>query len=82
MSKKKSSTIENRVYLFDSLSASLLAGGVGDLLASADDKERERALRALADAAFVSCVVADTAELDAATVRDRIASQSEPDTDD
>ncbi|MBZ0119957.1 MAG: hypothetical protein K8H88_23410 [Sandaracinaceae bacterium] len=82
MSKKKSSTIENRVYLFDSLAASLLAGGVGDLLASADDKERERALRALADAAFVSCVVADTADLDAATVRDRIASPSEPETDD
>ncbi|MCC6874744.1 MAG: hypothetical protein IT378_10605 [Sandaracinaceae bacterium] len=82
MSKKKSSTIENRVYLFDSLAASLLAGGVGDLLASADDKERERALRALADAAFVSCVVADTADLDAATVRDRIASPSEPDTGD
>lgn len=65
-------TIENRVYLFDTLAGALLAGPTGDLLASSASGDRERALGALADAAWLSCVVSDTADLDADGVRARI----------
>jgi hypothetical protein len=68
---KEKSTIENRVYLFKDLAASLIATSPG-LLVSADADERARALRALADIAYVSCAVADTAELTAGEVRDRV----------
>jgi hypothetical protein len=72
------STIENRVYLFDSLASTLLSGPAGDLLASADDAERGRVLRALGDLAWVSCAFADGAILDAAAVRDQVASPAAP----
>ena len=72
MAKRKGkSTIENRVYLFKDLAASLIATSPG-LLVSADPDERARALRALADIAYVSCAVADTGDLDPAEVRDRV----------
>lgn len=64
-------TIENRVYLFDSL-AGAFVGAAADQLASSDPQVRARALRALADLAYVSCVVADTGAEDASTVRERL----------
>jgi len=58
----KKSTIENRVYLFRDLASAWLVEN-GSLLA--DDESRKRAMRALADLAYVSCVVADTEKDDA-----------------
>ena len=58
----KDDTIENRVYLFDSLASSYVSAA-SDLLSSEDEAVRARAMRALADLAFVSCVVADTGHL-------------------
>lgn len=75
---KHEGTIENRVYLFDTLAGALLTGTTGDLLASSSPEDRARALRALADAAWVSCVVADTERLDADEVRARIAAGAKP----
>lgn len=74
MSKKKSDdgSIENRVYLFESLASSFVASA-SDLLSSGDEKQRARALRAIADLAYVSCVVADTADSSPDEVRERIA---------
>jgi hypothetical protein len=72
----KNSTIENRVYLFDTLAGALLSGPVGELLASAEPADRERAMRALSDAAWVSCVVADGAELSAEDVRASLLGQA------
>ena len=74
---KKASTIENRVYIFDTLAEALLSGSAGELLTSTREGDRARALRALADAAYVSCVVADTGDLDAERVRARILSDVE-----
>jgi hypothetical protein len=71
--KQRKSTIENRVYLFKDLAASLIATTPG-LLVSADPDERARALRGLADIAFVSCAIADGADLTPAEVRDRVLS--------
>lgn len=68
----KKNSIENRVYLFDTLAGALLSGPTGELLASAREGDRIRARRALAEVAYMSCVLADTAELDAETVRDKI----------
>lgn len=68
----KNSTLENRVYLFDSMASALLSGPVGELLASAEPTERERAMRALSDAAWVSSVVADGADLAPDEVRARL----------
>lgn len=68
----KHDTIENRVYLFESLAASYVAAAA-DKLSSGSEAERARALRALADLAYVSCVVADTAEEDAEEVRALVA---------
>lgn len=65
-------TIENRVYLFESLAASYVAAAA-DRLSSGSEAERARALRALADLAYVSCVVADTGDEDADTVRRLVA---------
>lgn len=66
MAKNKGdSTIENRVYLFRDLAGTWLAEN-GEMLAS--EEERPAALRALADIAYVSCVVADTEQDSAAEV--------------
>ena len=75
---KKEPTTENRVYLFDSLAGALLDGPAGDLLTSGDNGERERAMRALADIAFVSCVLSDSEDLDAAAVRARVLGAEPP----
>ena len=74
---KKASTIENRVYIFDTLAEALLGGPAGELLTSTRDGDRARAMRALADAAYVSCVLADTEGLDAEGVRQRILADVE-----
>lgn len=74
---KKASTIENRVYIFDTLAEALLSGSAGELLTSTRDGDRARAMRALADAAYVSCVLADTGQLDADEVRERILTDVE-----
>jgi phosphoribosyl-ATP pyrophosphohydrolase len=71
-------TIENRVYLFDSLAAQLLAGEAGELLVSEKEADRARARRALADLAYVSCVVSDTGHLDAHAVRAEVLSDAPP----
>lgn len=68
---KRESTVENRVYLFKDLAAAFLSHH-GDLLASEDESLRRRALRALADVAYVSCVLSDTEELDAQQVAELV----------
>lgn len=64
-------TIENRVYLFESLASSFL-GASPELLVSEDPEVRARALRALGDLAYVSCVVADTQALSPEEVRAQV----------
>ncbi|MBZ4415630.1 hypothetical protein [Myxococcus sp. RHSTA-1-4] len=71
MGKKNDTTIENRVYLFESL-ASAYVSAASEELGSDEPAIRERARRALAELAFVSCVVSDTAHLSAEQVRDRV----------
>ncbi|MCP3141099.1 hypothetical protein [Pyxidicoccus xibeiensis] len=71
MGKKNDSTIENRVYLFESLASSYVSAA-SEELGSDDPAVRERARRALAELAYVSCVVSDTAALSAEEVRDRV----------
>jgi hypothetical protein len=73
----KDDTIENRVYLFDSLASSYVSAA-SDLLSSEDEAVRARAMRALADLAFVSCVVADTGHLSPEQVRQRVLGAREP----
>ena len=68
---KKDDTIENRVYLFESLASSYVQAA-SDVLGSADEAVRQRARRALAELAYVSCIVADTGALSPEEVRDRI----------
>ena len=68
---KKDDTIENRVYLFESLASSYVQAA-SDVLGSEDPAVRERARRALAELAYVSCIVADTGALSAEQVRDRV----------
>ncbi|MBX5482677.1 MAG: hypothetical protein IRZ16_12685 [Myxococcaceae bacterium] len=60
MAKEKPETIENRVYLFESLASSFVTAAANKL-ASGSDAERARVLQGLADLAWVSCVVADSA---------------------
>ncbi|KFE64765.1 hypothetical protein [Hyalangium minutum] len=74
---KTDDTIENRVYLFESLASSYVAAA-SELLGSDDASVRERARRALAELAYVSCVVADTQHLSPEQVRDRILGAPEP----
>lgn len=74
---KTDDTIENRVYLFESLASSYVAAS-SELLGSDDADVRERARRALAELAYVSCVVADTQHLSPEQVRDRILGAPEP----
>ncbi len=69
---KTDSTIENRVYLFKDLAAAYLQAH-GGLLSSPDHEERSRARRALADIAYVSCVLSDTEQLDASGVAALVA---------
>lgn len=65
------SSIENRVYLFKDLASAWLAANPG-LLGAADPGGRARALSALADLAFVSCVVADGEDLEPAEVAAKV----------
>lgn len=74
---KTDDTIENRVYLFESLASSYVAAA-SELLGSDDAAVRERARRALAELAYVSCVVADTQNLTPEQVRDRVLSERGP----
>lgn len=71
MAKAHDDTIENRVYLFESLASSFVAAAA-DKLASGSEAERAKAMRALADLAFVSCVVADSGDETPQAVRQRI----------
>jgi hypothetical protein len=73
----KDDTIENRVYLFDSLASSYISAA-SELLSSEDEAVRARAMRALADLAYLSCVVADTGHLPPEQVRQRVLGASEP----
>jgi hypothetical protein len=76
MSKKdQDDTIENRVYLFESLASSYVAAA-SELLGSDDEAARLRARRALAELAYVSCIVADTGDLSAEQVRERMLGAS------
>jgi hypothetical protein len=74
---KTDDTIENRVYLFESLASSYVAAA-SELLGSEDEAVRERARRALAELAYVSCIVADTQHLSPEQVRDRVLGEPEP----
>jgi hypothetical protein len=65
-------TTENRVYLFRELARAFVERH-GDLLASDDAHERERAMRALSLLAFASCEVADGEGEDPAELARRIA---------
>lgn len=71
MAKKQPDTIENRVYLFESLARGWLESRA-DELDSKNPERRARAFRALADLAYVSCAVADTATWKAESVRQRV----------
>lgn len=64
-------TIENRVYLFESLARGFVEKAADDL-SGKNPERRARALKALADLAYVSCVVADTAEASPKAVRRRV----------
>ncbi|MDX2010786.1 MAG: hypothetical protein SFW67_11365 [Myxococcaceae bacterium] len=64
-------TIENRVYLFESLAKAFVEKSAEDLSAKSPER-RARALRALADLAYVSCAVADTQALSPKAVRRRV----------
>jgi hypothetical protein len=82
----KDDTIENRVYLFESLASSYISAA-SELLSSEDEKVRSRAMRVLADLAYLSCVVSDTGHLSPEQVRQRAlgapeAASSEGDADD
>ncbi len=74
---KTDDTIENRVYLFESLASSYVAAA-SEMLGSDDAATQERARRALAELAYVSCIVADTQHLTPEQVRDRVLGKPEP----
>jgi hypothetical protein len=71
MAKKQPDTVENRVYLFESLARGWLEARAEELDAK-NPERRARALRALADLAYVSCAVADTGSWKAESVRQRV----------
>ncbi|MFY0530420.1 hypothetical protein ACN28I_47035 [Archangium gephyra] len=73
----KDDTIENRVYLFESLASSYISAA-SEMLSSDDEAVRARARRALAELAYVSCVVSDTGHLTAEQVRERVLGTPEP----
>ena len=62
-------TTENRVYLFKDLAAAYLSANPGAL-----HGQRDVALAALADLAFVSCVMADGDDMDPDAIAARIRS--------
>lgn len=72
---KTEDSIENRVYLFESLAKAWLSHGAGELGAQKPAR-RAQALRALAELAWVSCVVADTGHQSPEVVRDRILARA------
>ncbi|ADO71282.1 hypothetical protein [Stigmatella aurantiaca] len=74
---KTNSSIENRVYLFESLASSYVAAASAQL-GSEDPAAREQVRRALAELAYVSCAVADTGHLSAEQVRERVLGRPEP----
>lgn len=69
--KKKSSTVENRVYLFKDLAAAFLAEHGGALVGT--EAQRTKALRALGDIAHAACVVADHGDLEGREVGEMVA---------
>ena len=73
---KTEATIENRVYLFESLAAAFLEKASADL-AGKNPARRSRVIRALADLAFVSCAVADTGDQSPKAVRKKVLSAVE-----
>lgn len=75
MAARKSSTIDNRVSLFKDLASAWL-GAHGDLLASDDAADRNAGLRALADIARTSCVVADSEGVEADEVAEQLRTES------
>jgi hypothetical protein len=68
---KAKDTIENRVYLFESLASSYVASA-SEALGSGEPAARERVRRALAELAYISCAVADTGHLTPEQVRERV----------
>lgn len=64
-------SIENRVYLFESLARAFVERAADDLSGKSAER-RSRALRALADLAYVSCVVADTGASTPKAVRRKV----------
>lgn len=64
-------SIENRVYLFESLARAFVEKAADDLSGKSAER-RARALRALADLAYVSCVVADTGASSPKAVRRKV----------
>jgi hypothetical protein len=77
--EQEHTTIENRVYVFESLARAFVERAADDL-GSKNPERRGRAIRALADLAYVSCVVADTGGLKPKAVRKRVlaAIEEEP----
>jgi hypothetical protein len=72
---KAADTIENRVYLFESLASAFVAAQAG-ALTSPEPEVRTRARQALAELAWVSCVVADTGAEEAEEVRRRLQEEA------
>ena len=73
----KTNNVENRVLLFEALGRAFVERSAEELR-SKDPERRCRVLRALADLAFVSCAVADSAGQTAGAVRRRVARAAEP----
>lgn len=71
MPKPDETTIENRVFLFESLARAFVEKNADDLSGKSAER-RTRALRALADLAYVSCVVADTGAASPRAVRRKV----------
>jgi hypothetical protein len=69
--RRGADTSENRVYVFESLARAFIEASAGEL-ASASAARRRRALRALGDLAYVSCVIADSGALPPAAVRRQV----------
>ena len=77
MAKRTLDTIENRVYLFESLARALLESQADGLVAR-DGGRRARVLRALGDLARVSCAVADGQALSPDEVQRAVAGSPGP----
>jgi predicted nuclease of restriction endonuclease-like RecB superfamily len=68
---KTEATIENRVYLFESLASAFLEKASADLTGK-NPARQARVIRALADLAYVSCAVADSGHLSPKAVRRKV----------